>query len=86
MMLKQVSSRVIYLGNGQLEIHLRLDQVQLGLGELGLRVKNEEDLLCAQFVLSFVGVKRLFRKIHGYFGGFHPKLSGFERVHGGCNV
>jgi hypothetical protein len=56
MMFEQISCGVIHLRDGQLEIHLRLNQVQFRLGELRLRVENEEDLFRAQFVLSFVGV------------------------------
>ena len=86
MMFEQIARRVIHLCNGHLKINLRLNQVQLGLCELSLRVEDKEDLFRAQFILSFVGVQRLLCQIHGHFGSFHPELGGFERMHGARNV
>lgn len=85
-MFEQIARRVIHLRDGHLKIHLRLNEVQLRLSELGLRIQDKEDLFRAQCILSFVGVKRLLRKIHGYFGGLHSEFGSLQRVHGGRNV
>ena len=54
---EQVSRRMVYLGDGNLEIYLCLDEVQLGLGQHDLRIKNKKNRLRSQFVLAFIGTK-----------------------------
>ena len=54
---EQISSRMVDLGDGNLEIYLRLDEVQLGLGQYDLRIKNKKNRLCSQFIFAFIGTK-----------------------------
>jgi hypothetical protein len=56
-MIEQISRRMVYLGDGSLEIYLCLNEVQLGLGQHDLRIKNKENRLRSQFVLAFIGTK-----------------------------
>jgi hypothetical protein len=45
MAIQQIAGRVVQLRNGNLKTDLRLDEIQLCLGELRLRVENKEDWL-----------------------------------------
>lgn len=82
MVIEQIPGGVIDLRHGQLEIDLGLNETQLGLGQLGLGVQNEEYRLGAQLVLAFVSMKSFAGKVRGDSCGFHRKLGLFERMHG----
>ena len=56
-MVEQISRRMVYLGNGNLEIYLCLDEVQLRLGQHDLRIKNKKNRFRSQFILAFIGTK-----------------------------
>ena len=81
MVIEQVSGGVIECRNGQLIIDLRLNETQLGLGQLVLGVQNEEYCLCAQFVLALVGMERFLSQVPGDFGSFHGEFGLLESMH-----
>jgi hypothetical protein len=82
MVIEQIPGGMIDRGDSQLEVDLGLNEIQLGLSQLGLRVENEENRFGAQLVLAFVSVKGIAGKIGGDFCGFHGDLGLLERMHG----
>src|SRR6266567_2214127 len=63
MVIEQIPGGVIDLRHGQLEIDLGLNETQLGQGQLGLGVQNEEYRLGAQLVLAFISMKSFAGKV-----------------------
>ncbi len=82
MVLQQIAGCMVHLRYGNLEIYLRLNEIQFRLSQLSLRVEDEEDWFRAQFVFSFIGMKGFSREVHGDFGSFHREFGFFKRVHG----
>jgi len=82
MVLQQISCCVVHLGDRNLKTDLGLNEIQLRLGELRLRVENKKYRFRAQFVFAFIGVETLLGEIHRHFGGFHGEFGFFQRVHG----
>ena len=63
MVFHKISCGVVQLGDGDLKINLGLDEIELRLCQLRLRVENKENRFCSQFVLAFIGMKRLLREV-----------------------
>ncbi len=82
MMLQQIARGMVHLRYGNLEIYLRLNEIQFRLSQLSLGIENEEDRLGAQFVFSFIGMECFSREVHGDFSGLHGEFGFFQRVHG----
>jgi hypothetical protein len=79
---EQVAGRMVELGDGQLKIDLGLDQIQLGLGKLGLRVQHKENRFGAELVFALVGMQGILRQIRSHFRRLHADLGLFQRMHG----
>lgn len=81
MVVEQIASGMVELRHGQLVIDLGLNETLLGLGQLVLRVQNEENRLGTEFVFALVGMERFFCQVLGDFGSFHGEFGLFERMH-----
>ena len=80
--IQQIPGGVIELGHCHLEINLGLDEIQLRLSQLRLRVQNEKHRLGTQLVLALVGAERVNRKALGHLCRFHGKFGLLESVNG----